>query len=393
MRIVRVANFVTPRSGGLRTALRHLGAGYLAAGHEPVLVIPGPEAKDEMTEQGRVITLPGPRLPGMGGYRVLLDRTRTASVLSSLRPDRIEVSDRSTLRWLGRWARRHEIPSMMVSHESLDGLLRLFGPTARRGGPFSSPAIFGPALGRRATDLLNARTAADHDRVLCTTRWAAAEFERIGADNVVHAPLGVDLDRFSPTRHSQQMRDRWAAPNDILLVHCGRLSPEKRPRRSLQALAGLRAAGIAAVLAVAGAGPLRPALQAEAAERGLPVRFLGHLTNQTELAALLATADIVLAPGPIETFGLAALESLASGTPVVASTESALPEVIGTAGRAAPGEGPHYTSAIRSLLQQPVPTRRAAARAQAERFPWSAATAAFLAAHQPTRTKVRQRQE
>jgi alpha-1,6-mannosyltransferase len=40
MRIVRLANFVAPRSGGLRTALAELGAGYLAAGHEPVLVIP-----------------------------------------------------------------------------------------------------------------------------------------------------------------------------------------------------------------------------------------------------------------------------------------------------------------------------------------------------------------
>lgn len=35
LRIVRVANFVTPVSGGLRTALRHLGEGYLAAGHRP----------------------------------------------------------------------------------------------------------------------------------------------------------------------------------------------------------------------------------------------------------------------------------------------------------------------------------------------------------------------
>jgi alpha-1,6-mannosyltransferase len=41
MRIVRLANFITPYSGGLRTALRELGAGYAAAGHEPVLVMPG----------------------------------------------------------------------------------------------------------------------------------------------------------------------------------------------------------------------------------------------------------------------------------------------------------------------------------------------------------------
>lgn len=47
MRIVRLANFVAPRSGGLRTAMRALGSGYLAAGHEPVLVVPGAEPADE----------------------------------------------------------------------------------------------------------------------------------------------------------------------------------------------------------------------------------------------------------------------------------------------------------------------------------------------------------
>ena len=41
LRIVRLANFVTPVSGGLRTALHHLGAGYLEAGHRPVLLVPG----------------------------------------------------------------------------------------------------------------------------------------------------------------------------------------------------------------------------------------------------------------------------------------------------------------------------------------------------------------
>ena len=365
MRIVRVANFVTPRSGGLRTALRHLGAGYQAAGHESVLVIPGPATTDTQTDQGRVITLPGPLMPGMGGYRVLLDRPRLGGVLRTLRPDRLEVSDRTTLRWLGRWARRHDVPSMMVSHESLAGLLRLFGP--------------GPS--RRLGDLLNTRTAADHDRIVCTTRWAAAEFERLGVRNLTRVPLGVDLDRFTPANRDPAVRTRWSAPGDVLLLHCGRLSPEKKPRRSLEALAGLRRSGVPAVLVVAGAGPLRSALQAEAADRGLPVRFLGHITDQAHLASLLATVDVAIAPGPIETFGLAALETLASGTPVVVSSESALPEVIGTAGLAVPGEGPAYAEAVRALLDRPEAVRRAEARAQAERFPWSNAVDGFLAAH------------
>jgi alpha-1,6-mannosyltransferase len=365
VRIVRVANFVTERSGGLRTALHELGVGYQRAGHETVLIVPGRAASDMQTEQGRVITLAGPEVPGMGGYRVLLDRSRTAAVLRRLGADRIEVSDRTTLRWIGGWARRHDVPSMMVSHESLDGLLRLFGPGS----------------GRWVADRLNARTAAAHDTIVCTTGWAAAEFDRIGARNVVRVPLGVDLERFSPTRHDAAMRRRWAGLDDLLLLHCGRLSAEKKPRRSLAALAALRSAGVPAVLAVAGSGPLRPVLQAEAAERGLPVRFLGHVRDRDELAALLATADVAIAPGPVETFGLATLEALASGTPVVVSAESALPEVIGDAGLAAAGEGSGYAAAIRTLMARPEQARRAAARTQAERYPWAAAVDGFLAAH------------
>ena len=71
MRIVRLANFVAPRSGGLRTSLAELGAGYLAAGHEPVLVIPGERDGDELTTQGRVVTarVAGQRPRGTGTRR------------------------------------------------------------------------------------------------------------------------------------------------------------------------------------------------------------------------------------------------------------------------------------------------------------------------------------
>ena len=95
--VLRVAE-----SGGLRTSLRELGVGYLAAGHEPVLIIPGPRDSDQQTAQGRVITLRAPRLPFTGGFRLLWRRRQVAGLLSQLRPDTLEVSDRATLRWTGR---------------------------------------------------------------------------------------------------------------------------------------------------------------------------------------------------------------------------------------------------------------------------------------------------
>jgi len=363
VRIVRLANFVAPRSGGLRTSLAELGAGYLAAGHEPVLVIPGRRDGGERCAQGRVITLRAPRVPFTGGYRVLWRRRRVTRLLDALRPDALEVSDRTTLRWTGAWARQHGVPAVMVSHESVTALLKL-----TRLGPWLPGAVAG---------WLNRRTALAYHRVICTTGWAAAEFERIGAGNVVRVPLGVDLDTFSP--RAGTIRSRYAGEGEILLVHCGRLSAEKKPQRSLTTLATLRAAGLPARLVVAGEGPLRSRLDRRAARAGLPVTFAGFLPGRADLAALLASADVAIAPGPAETFGLAALEALACGTPVVVSAESALPEVVGEAGASVPGED--LAAGVRAVLARPEPARRAAARARAEQYDWGTATRGFLAAH------------
>lgn len=383
MRIVRLANFITSRSGGLRTALRELGAGYAAAGHEPVLIMPGAADHDEQTPEGRVITLRGPVLPFSGGYRLLLSRRRVSGILEGLRPDRLEVSDRTTLRWTGRWARRHGIPAVMVSHESVTGLLSLpFSAGRHRPGGMRPPGAAHrliQTVARAAADSLNTRTARDYSRVVCTTRWAAAEFERLGVPNVLRIPLGVDLDLFSPRRNCPVLRRRYCAPEELLIVHCGRLSVEKRPQWSIDALARLRAMGLPAVLVMAGDGPARTRLQRQAASLALPVHFTGFVPGRADVAGLLATADVVVAPGPVETFGLAVLEALACGTPVVVSGTGALPEIIGDAGVVVTGAD--FAGGVLSVLRQPAARRRAAARARAGQFGWPAAVGGFLAAH------------
>jgi alpha-1,6-mannosyltransferase len=365
LRIVRLANFVTTRSGGLPTALRNLGEGYRRAGHEPVLIVPGRRRSDEMTEQGRVITLPGAKLPRTGGYRVLAGRRDLTRLLDDLEPDRLEVSDRSTLRWTGRWGRQRGVGSMMVSHESLAGLLGIWGmpPSARD----------------RVADRLNRRTAEAYDQIVCTTAFAAAEFRRLGVPNLVEVPLGVDLEDFHPSRADAAVRARYARPGEILIVYCGRLSADKRPELAVDTVAALRSAKVPAVLVVAGDGSRRAALAYRSAR--LPVRFAGHVADRATVAALLASADIALAPGPVETFGLAALEALACGTPVVVNEASALPEVVGDAGIAVRGTPTGFADGVRRLMERPEDERRAASRARAERFGWPQAVDGFLRAH------------
>lgn len=365
MRIVQLANFYGPRSGGLRTALHHLGAGYVAGGHEVVLVVPGARRIDERMLSGvRRITLPAARIPCTGGYRAV-DPSRVRALLAGLRPDRIEVSDRLTLRGLGRWASARGVPSVVISHERLDRLLHQF-------------LLPGPAA-RRVADWANRRMAASYDTVVCTTAFARAEFDRIGARNVVQVPLGVDLATFAPAHRDAALRAELARGADTMLVHCGRLSPEKHVQRCVDTLAQLHGSGRRVRLVIAGDGPCRRALRRRAA--GLPVTFLGFLARRAEVATLLATSDVSLAPGPHETFGLAALEALACGTPVVGSRSSALSELIRpNCGAAVADHAPAFARAVSQLLDAPEQARRVAARARAEEFTWPAAVTGMLQA-------------
>lgn len=375
MRIVHVANAYTPRSGGIRTTVHALGHGYQAAGHDFVLVVPGQRSSEEDLPWGRRVTLPGPRVPGSGGYRVLADLRTLRAVLDSLEPDRLEVSDRLTLRGLGRWAAAAGVPSTMIAHERVDGILRSFSP-------------LGPRAARLASDVHNATTAQRFDRVVTTTRFAAQEFERIGVPTD-HVPLGVDLEQFRPAVSSQTGtgtgtdsrvqpgRKKHGVP---LLVLCSRLSREKRPDLAVEALRVLHRAGCPARLVVAGSGPLTASLRRRAA--GLPVELVGQLVDRSSVADLLQSADVVLAPGPVETFGLAALEALACGTPVVAASTSAVAELVGGgAGRSARPEPSALAAAVSGLLSVPEAQRRQAARARAESYPWSRTTDAMLALH------------
>jgi len=362
MRVVQVANFYGPRSGGLRTAVDRLGAEYCARGHEVFLVVPGPVSEWHELPSGVVrISLPARLIPFTGGYRAVLPGPVT-EILTQLAPDALEVSDRLTLRSLGEWGRRRDVATVMISHERLDRLVGQMLPAR---------------AARSIADAANRRTAESYDAVVCTTVFAREEFDRIHASNVLTVPLGVDLDQFHPSRRSTSVRQQWASPEQTLLVHCGRLSVEKHAHRSVDAVASLQNSGIDARLVVVGEGPMRARLERQAAR--LPVDFTGYIGCRDTVATILATADVALAPGPHETFGLAALEALACGTPAVVSRTSALAEILTTeSGAAADNDPDAIAQAVTSIISRPERLRRNDARRRAEQFTWPRAAAGML---------------
>jgi alpha-1,6-mannosyltransferase len=258
------------------------------------------------------------------------------------------------------------VPVVAWSHERLDQTL-----------PLLLPFLPGGAV-RRATAMLTRRTADRCDVLIACSRYAAGEFGPYAPVRVV--PLGVDLDTYrSPVSATATAT---AGSGRLRLVLAVRLSPEKRPDLALDALRVLVARGVDAELTVLGHGQHHARLAARAA--GLPVRFTGYLADRAAVAAELGAADVALAPAPAETFGLAALEALACGTPIVAHAGAAPAEVVARhpdAGRIAVGEAVAFADAAVGLSAVPRATRRDAARRAAEAYPWTATITTMLNVH------------
>jgi alpha-1,6-mannosyltransferase len=365
MRIVQFANFYTPTSGGLRTCVEEIGRRYRELGHERVLAVPGREDSDVVTPAGRRVTFASPPLPGTGEYRVLVARRRLLQLLDSVQPDVLEVSDKLSVPWLSGWARRHRVPIVLFSHERIDAILRVHLP--------------GRLPLTRFADSVNRKLSAMVDAVVVASAFSAEEFVRVGAAHVRRIPLGVDLDTFHPNAAPSTGDDRF-----VRVVLLSRLSAEKNPTLAVETVRHLADSGLPVSLTVVGDGTSRRRIERRAA--GLPVRFVGHVSNRPEVARLVAQADVAIAPSLTETFGLATLEALACGTPIVVPDEGALAELVGDArsGVICQPTPQAFADGVRRLVALPRDVRRSAARAAAERFPWSRTVSGLLGLYTDT---------
>jgi alpha-1,6-mannosyltransferase len=370
MKIVHIANFYGPKSGGIRTTLHELGSGYIARGHEFTYIVPGNGFFCEETLHGKKITVPSIILPFSGGYRIIRNNQDIKKLIITLKPDALEVSDRFTLSKVGLWAKKRGIHTVVFSHETLSGLVKSFLKIELKA----------------FVNWHNTRLASRFHNVIATTAFASKEFREINTKNLTHVPLGVDLNNFSPDRRNETLRTELLKGADVLLLHCGRMSKEKNPQNSILALKELLAAGVNARLIYVGMGPMFKSLKATA--KDLPVTFMGYIVDRDMLAEIIASADVSIAPGPIETFCLAALESLASGTPVVASSTSAVgefllldsPEPVGAVAQNNPQA---FAEAIKKVLsyREADSTLSTRCHHQAENYPWSSTLMMMLRLH------------
>jgi alpha-1,6-mannosyltransferase len=324
--VLDITEFFGETTGGVRTYLLQK-ARYVQrrAALRQTIVVPG--ARDEILEASgvRCYRLHGPSVPTQKPYRFMLATRSTSRIVAHERPDLIEVGSTWFAPWLVHLAtRRMDVPAVWFYHSNFP---RVIAPWPERAGGVRRAAA--DCAGRYVRRLGRMMRA-----TLAPSDFVARELERVGVERVVRVGLGVDLERFHPTRRAlaAETRLRHGLPEGPLAMYVGRLAAEKEVELLLEAWPEVRRR-TGAELVVVGDGPARRRLHRRPGSDR--IHWLPFQADRDLLADLLAAADLVIAPCSIETFGLSALEALASGTPVLGADRGGVAETIAASGAGA----------------------------------------------------------
>ncbi len=149
-------------------------------------------------------------------------------------------------------------------------------------------------------------------RTFVPTLELAAELETLGFRNVALLSRGVDTREFRPELRSPELRLAWGAVDgDPVVIHAGRMAPEKNYPLLFEAFAAMQRANHRCRFVLVGDGPLRAALQREHPD----CVFTGFIPRH-ELARHYASADVYIHASLTETFGNVLTEAMASGLAV-----------------------------------------------------------------------------
>ncbi|MCX6031998.1 MAG: glycosyltransferase [Chloroflexi bacterium] len=146
---------------------------------------------------------------------------------------------------------------------------------------------------------------------------------------VSFSPTGIDFNHFSPDDKHLSRQLCNLDPTDPIVLYVGRLSAEKGLDYLIEGFPTVVSRFPGARLFIIGSGPLQAALAAQVDRLGLAgrVKFVGHVPN-AELPRWYSAADVTVMPSLLEWFGMVAAESMACGTPVVATQAGGAVDIV-----------------------------------------------------------------
>lgn len=394
MKTLHLTNAWHAASGGIATFYRALLRASETNGHFMRLVVPSDRTEvEDLGRFTRIYHLCAPRTPLNKSYRMLLPHrflfpgTALSRILADERPDLVEVSDKYTLNYFAGCVRRGWIPGVDrrpavvgLSCERMDDNVEAYLTASPAGKAFARwymKWLYFPLFDHHIT--VSEHTAGE--------LRIASKGHRVRRGVWVR-PMGVDADAFTARHRTNALREflcRRAGGNSetFLLLYSGRLAAEKNLRLLIDTMDLLiKEADADYRLLVAGEGTLGREFEQEC-ERRNPgvVTFLGHTADRRRLADLYANCDVFVHPNPREPFGIAPLEAMASGLPLVA------PNTGGVTGYAndtnawlADPEPAAFAAAVRAALLpgELRKSRLRSARQKAEQHDWARVGECFL---------------
>ena len=330
MKIMIVSDAWEPQVNGVVRTIRATRDELRVLGHEVEVLAPD-----------AFRSVPCPTYPEI--RLALSSRRAVARLIDAFDPDALHIATEGPLGWQARAvARERQWPFSTAYHtrfpEYVHARVRV-------------PLAWSYAVVRR---FHNASAT-----TLVATHGLADELRRRGFRSVSLWSRGVDGRLFNP---EGEREPRDGGP---VYLYVGRLAVEKQ----IDAFLALELPGEKWVV---GEGPETQRLK----ETYPGVRWFGTLHGQA-LARVYRSADVTVFPSLTDTFGLVLIESMACGTPVAAFPVAGPLDVVGTSG------GGVLDADLRSACLAALDVPRAAARAQAERYTWAAATAQFVSALRP----------
>lgn len=357
----RVALVLASSTGGIGRHVASLAAGLVALG-------------DDVTVFGPAATTVHFDFAGTGAAFVAVEMPTGERAAQATRAEQtgVPAAVRALRRALREWrpdvVHAHGLRAGLVADAARRGPLLLAARTTAPLVVTWHNTVLADGLRGRVLGLAERRVARAADVTLGASTDLVARARELGARRATLGEVAAPL-LPPPVRDRAAVRAEFGAgPEQPIVLSVGRLHPQKGYPVLIEAAARWRTRAPVPVVIIAGSGPDYLDLAAQASAARAPVTLAGH---RSDVADLLAVADVAVVSSVWEARQLFAQEALRAGVPLVATAVGGLPDLVGDAAvLVPPGSVDALDAAVTGLLDDPERRRELAARGVARARQW-----------------------